>query len=328
MTAWLPLSGTFRVGFHFVNNTPADNSQHNHTTQQFIYPRVYLLRERTREGFCGSSDNGVSLRHDYLDFNWDAYCCLVQSKSLVSFRDLISTQRDANFQYTYSTPHNYRLQNPLPSYFFNPAPRMAATMPHVNYLNYGGRFGANCYNTSHNRSNNGWVFNVVNNPLKGNSDPRNHQRQDSFIDQNATGDLAAATTTTTDGLQRYNVLDTCPPNSDRQSNMNQPQRSTLFSTPDKSHSNISTPHGGRSSTATTTLTCGFASVSTVELNSAVLNAEDDYRLAGDSVSDETVSDYDADLEVAGEHALGRDFLSPITESYPAAPTTSTTLSSK
>ena len=82
MTAWLPLSETFRVGFHFVKNTPADNSQHIQTTQQYIYQRVYLLREHTREGLCGSSDIGASLRHDYIDFSWDEYCCLVHSKSL------------------------------------------------------------------------------------------------------------------------------------------------------------------------------------------------------------------------------------------------------
>ena len=65
----------------------------------------------------------------------------------------------------------------------------------------------------------------------------------------------------------------------------------------------------------------------MELSSAVLNSEDDNRLVGDSV-DEIMSDYDADVKVAGEHALGRDFLSPITESYPTAPTASTTLRSK
>ena len=329
MTAWLPLSETFRVGFHFVNNTPADNSQHNQTTQQYIYPRVYLLREHTREGLCGSSDIGASLRHDYLDFSWDEYCCLVQSKSLalniVSFRDLTSTQRDANLQYTYSAPHNYRLQNPLSSNFIKPAPRMGATMLHVNNLNYGLRFGAPCYNTSHNRSNNGWGFNAVNNPVRWNSDPRNQQRQDSFINQNATGEPPVAAATAV--MQRCNVLDTRSPNSGRQSSLDQPQHSTLLSTPDNTHSNISTPHGGRSSTAITALTSGLASDSAVELSSAVLNSEDDNRLVGDSV-DEIMSDYDADVEVAGEHALGRDFLSPITESYPTAPTASTTLRSK
>ena len=176
MTAWLPLSETFCVGFHFVNNTTADNSQHNQTTQQYIYQRVYLLREHTREGLCGNSDIGASLRHDYLDSSWDEYCCLVQSKSLalniVSFRDLTSTRHDANRQYNYSAPHNYRLQNPLSSNFINPAPRMGATTLHVNNLNYGLRFGAPCYNTSHNRSNNGWGFNAVNNPVRWNTDPR------------------------------------------------------------------------------------------------------------------------------------------------------------
>ena len=59
----------------------------------------------------------------------------------------------------------------------------------------------------------------------------------------------------------------------------------------------------------------------------MLNSEEDNRLAGDSV-DEIMSDYDADVEVAEEHALGRDFLSPITGSYSTAPTASTTLRSK
>ena len=124
MTAFLPLSNTLQLGFHFPNNNqPLDQNNLKKSTQSTPYPRVTSSRWYATESLCSSAGLIGSRRADSIEISWEEYRCLVQSKpialNILTFRDYTNSETDGGRMQYGLAIQNHTASQSLTSSFNN-----------------------------------------------------------------------------------------------------------------------------------------------------------------------------------------------------------------
>ena len=332
MTAFLPLSNTLQLGFHFPNtNQPLDQNNLNNSTQSTPYPRVTISRGYAAESLCSSAGLIGSRRADSIDISWEEYCCLVQSKPLalniLTFRDYTNSQTDGGRMQYGLAIQNHTASQSLTSSFYNGNYRTSLntastgnnpnyTLPsgghavfhqtNPNYARYVGCPYARL-STSHPTflpyMNQSSVWNNV----PGSTQPRNWPSQETQR-QYAEQQSERATSSHQhlgNANQPQNNLNTSITNF--YDTRGQPTQSL-------DNSNVSTPNGGRSPT-TSTVVPEVSSNSSLTLPSILDEQSDDPAHLPIQYQDEIMSEYEND-EDEREINLSTTRLSPNSASPP------------